>query len=362
MNRLLHGIGAAALGGLTLVLTSSSLQAANEPYLSIRTGFRCSQCHTNRTGGGGRNQFGSLYAQAFLSTMKRPYRSNSLNRYLSVGGNFRVLASGFLSDASPRTTFDLSEANVQAEVRLIPDVLSVYVDEIIGPGSASTREAFALLEQLPLDGYLKAGKFLLPYGLRLLDDDEYIRQRTGFNYNTPDQGLEVGIEPGPLSLFLAVTNGTQGASENNNPKQVTATAALIYPRFRIGGSASRNDAPGARRDVVGGFGGFTVGRLTLFGEVDLISDTPDGGVKKKQFAAFAEGDLFIARGVNAKVTYGFLDPDTDIGENARTRLRVGLELFPIPFLQISTFYTRLEDIPQSNTDLDRLGVELHTYF
>ena len=143
---------------------------------------------------------------------------------------------------------------------------------------------------------------------------------------------------------------------------MTATAALIYPRFRIGGSASRNDAPGARRDVVGGFGGFTVGRLTLFGEVDLISDTPDGGVKKKQFAAFAEGDLFIARGVNAKVTYGFLDPRYRHRGERKNQAPRRSRALSHPFLQISTFYTRLEDIPQSNTDLDRLGVELHTYF
>ncbi len=362
MDRLLGGFGATVLSGLLLILTPSDVRAAGEPYLSLRTGFRCSQCHTNRTGGGGRNQFGSLYAQAFLPNAKRPFLGRSLNRYLAVGGNMRVLASGMLSDVTPRTSFELAEANVQVEARLVPDVLTVYVDETVGPGGASTREAFALLENLPLDGYLKAGKFLLPYGLRLLDDDEYIRQRTGFTYSTPDQGVEVGIEPGPLSLFLAVTNGTQGASENNSRKQVTATSTLIYPNFRIGGSVSRNDAPNARRDVFGGFGGFNVGRLTFLGEVDVIRDTPDGGEETEQLAAYVEGDFLAARGVNVKISFGFLDPDADIAENARNRLRIGLELFPIPFFQISTFYTRLEDIPQSTSDRDRLSVELHAYF
>jgi len=362
MNCLLRGFAAGVLVGILMAFAPSDLRAADEPYLSLRTGFRCSQCHSNRTGGGGRNQFGSLYAQAFMPMVKRPYQSRSLSRYLSVGGNFRVVASGFLSDATPQTTFGLTQATVQVEARVIQDVLSVYVDEIVGPGGASTREAFVLLEKLPFDGYLKAGKFLLPYGLRLLDDDEYIRQRTGFTYQTADQGFELGVEPGPLSLFLALTNGTQGASENNSHKQVTATGALVFPHFRIGGSVSRNDAIGARRDVVGGFAGFGLGRLTLFGEVDLISDTPEGGEKKEQLTAFAEGDFLITRGVNAKLTYGFLDPNSDVGENERTRLRVGVELFPIPFFQISTFYTRLDDIPQATTDLDRLSVELHAYF
>jgi len=236
------------------------------------------------------------------------------------------------------------------------------VDEIVGPGGASTREAFALLEDLWLDGYVKAGKFLLPYGLRLLDDAAFIRQRTGFNYNTPDQGVELGVEPGPLSLFVSLTNGTQGAGENNSRKQITASGALIYSDFRVGGSVSRNDGPGARRDVFGGFGGVNVGKLTLLGEVDVIRDTPEGGEETEQLASYVEGDFLVARGVNVKVAFGFLDPNSAIGEDARNRLRVGLELFPIPFLQISTFYTRLQDIPQSTTDRDGVSVELHAYF
>jgi hypothetical protein len=333
-----------------------------EPYLSVRTGLRCSQCHVNRTGGGARNAFGSLYAQTRLPIQKSGFRSRRLNRYLSIGANFRVLASGTPSETTPRTAIEIREENLQVEARLIPDVLAVYVDQSVGPGSASTREAFALLEKLPLDGYLKAGKFLLPYGLRLVDDAEFIRERTGFNHNTPDQGMEAGIEPAPLSMFIALTNGTQGADENNNDKQITATAALIFPAFRIGASASRNDGPGSRRDVVGGFGGFSVGRFTFLGEADYVFDSFDTGPDVDQIVAYVEGNFLPVRGLNVKATYGFLDPNRDVGENARIRLRFGVEAFPIPFLQVSTFYTLLEDIPQATTDLDRISLEVHAYF
>jgi hypothetical protein len=345
-----------------LLLAPDGATASYEPYLSVRTGLRCSQCHVNRTGGGGRNDFGTMYAQTRLSMGKSTFRNRLLNDYVAIGGNFRLLGSGTVSESEPRTTVDVSEANIQLEVRAVPDVLAFYLDQTVGPSAASTREGFALLEQLPFDGYLKVGKFLLPYGLRLLDDAEFIRQNTGFNYNTPDQGVEVGVEPGPLSLFLSVTNGTQGADENNDGKQVTATGVFTFSRFRLGGSASGNTGPSSRREVVGGFAGFNLGRFAFLGELDLITDTPDAGTELEQLAAYLEGDFLATPGLNMKVTFGFLDPDRDIGENARIRVRFGLETFPIQFLQISGFYTLLDDIPQATTDLDRLSLELHVHF
>jgi hypothetical protein len=261
----------------------------------------------------------------------------------------------------PRTTVAVEEINLQLEARLIPDVLAMYVDQTLGPSAAGTREVFALIEQLPADGFIKVGKFFLPYGLRLVDDQEFIRERTGFSYNTPDLGVEFGIEPGPLSLFVSLTNGSQGAGENDDGKQIAGSAALIFRHFRFGASVSRNDAADARRGVVGGFGGFTVGRLTALGEFDFIFDS-FATDSLEQFAAFAEADLLIVRGLNAKLTYGFLDPDADIAENAQVRMRFGVEWFPVPFFQLSGFYNLFQDIPQATTDVDVVSLELHMYF
>ena len=203
---------------------------------------------------------------------------------------------------------------------------------------------------------------MLPFGWRLWDDAAFIRELTGFTYRTPDQGIEVGIEPGPLSLMLAVSNGNAGAAENDSEKQVSSRAAYVRRHFRIGGSASRNSAPGSKREIVGGFGGFSAGPLVVLGEADWIFDSFDSAPNKDQFVAYVEGDLLATKGLNAKVTYGYHDPDRQVAEDQRIRVRFGLEVFPISFVQLAAFYTVLDDIPQVTTDRDRVSLELHVHF
>lgn len=336
----------------------------DEPHLAIRTGLKCSQCHVNRTGGGARTEFGAVYGQTQLPIRTEGYQfqNRALNDWLAIGANVRVRGTGAVTEATPRTSLDVQKADVMIEARVIRRVLALYIDESVGPGQATARELFGIVEGLPLNGYAKAGKFFLPYGLRLVDNQEFIRDVTGFSMNTPDQGVEVGIEPGPLSLFVALTNGTSGAAEGDDSKQVTGSAALVTRRLRIGGSASHNQTGTVTRDVVGGFGGVNLGPLSLLGEVDYILGSDAAGADLDQFVAFGEGNLWLTKGVNAKVAYGYHDRDVDVPEDQRIRMRLGLEVFPIPFLQASGYYTIFDDIPQAPGQQDRASLELHLFF
>ena len=353
-----------ALSAVTVFTTlAATTVASEEPHLAIRTGLKCSACHVNRSGGGGRTAYGSIFAQTQLPMRMKPVRNRAINDYLSLGFDVRTVASAGVSRQTPQTALELEEANAYVEARLIDRVLALYVDETLGPGRAETREAFALLERLPLNGYAKAGKFLLPYGLRLQDDLEFIRQQTGFTYDTPDQGVEVGIEPGPLSWFVALTNGSVGAAEGNDGKQVTSSAALVFRHFRFGAAASHNEAAGpARRDVIGGFGGARLGPLALLGEIDRIDERTASGAKLGQIAGYIAGDLLLTRGLNAKATYGYFDKSRTIAEDQRVRWRFGLEYFPVGFVRAAAFYTADMWIPQATTDRDRVSLEFHLHF
>lgn len=351
-------------------------EASAEPYLALRTGAKCAQCHVNRTGGGGRNAFGSAWAQTQLPIRSSAVRSRNLNDWLAVGLDLRTLGSwnvdvgDALDGVTPTTSFEISEAQVQLEARLVANRLAFYVDQTVGPDRAVAREAFALIEQLPLNGYAKVGKFLLPYGWRLWDDGEFIREETGFTYLTPDLGVELGIEPGPLSLFVAVTNGSVGAAEGNSQKMLTSSALLTLSRFRVGTSASHNSSPGLQTNTVGAFGGVTVGPLAVLGEVDAVFDSFDDPAVESndEFLAFVEGNLQLRRGVNLKVTHGFHNPTASIRDNTtmltedqRARTRVGIEVFPVSFVQLSAFYIRLDNAGEDD-DADRVTLELHLHF
>lgn len=149
--------------------------AAEEPYLAVRTGLKCSACHVNRSGGGGRNAFGSVFAQTQLPMGTTTARNRAINDYLALGFDLRVVGSGTVSRSTPRTAIELEEAQAYLEARLIDRALALYVDQTLGPTRAVAREAFVLVEQPALNSYLKAGKFLLPYGWRLQDDFEYVQ-------------------------------------------------------------------------------------------------------------------------------------------------------------------------------------------
>ncbi len=350
----------------TAALVGSPLHGADEPYLALLTGFKCSQCHVNRTGGGGRNAFGNVWAQTALPIKSFDVRSRNLSDWVAIGFDVRTRFRAAVQTAVPQTQFDIPEAQVQLEAQVIPRLLTLYLDQTVGPEQAFTREAFVMAQWKPANGYVKAGKMLLPYGWRLWDDDAFIRSATRFTFGTPDIGVEVGIEPGPLMWVMALTNGSSGGSEGDNGKMLTGQAALVYPAFRIGVSGSHNSQATLTRDLVGGFGGFSVGPVAVLGEADWIRENnpcvpASSQISCRQVAAYVEGNVLTTRGVNAKVTYGYFDPDLDVDEDQLTRMRFGLEVFPVNALQLSAFYV-WRDAPPSIEQTDVVTLELHFHF
>ncbi|MBI3784593.1 MAG: hypothetical protein HY270_14460 [Deltaproteobacteria bacterium] len=230
----------------------SALPAAAEPYLAVREGMRCSACHSNMNGGGKRTDLVATHARDILhypnyfGKFSNPdeFFSGEINKYVGVGADFRASASLIFQDLGNHgrvnndkvfrgrlesEKLDVTQAVLYGEIRLIPDYLSIYVDERVQPNT-DNREALAILKGvLPWNGFLKAGRMFLPYGLQLQDDEAFIRggrtrgsssANTGFSFNLQEPGAEIGFEPGPVTLLASATD----SAGNDRDVRLTATA------------------------------------------------------------------------------------------------------------------------------------------
>src|SRR5258708_12362012 len=88
--------------------------------------------------------------------------------------------------------------------------------------------------------YIKAGRMFVPFGLRIEDDSAFIRQVTGASFNSSDDGVEGGLELGPWSAQVSVTNGAGGGTETNRGKQISSLLVYVHPHGRAGLTARTN--------------------------------------------------------------------------------------------------------------------------
>ena len=362
----------AALVALSLTAAAPALA---EPAIAVRTGYRCSQCHLNRTGGGMRTPFGSVYSQTVLPRNLLRWRAegNLLpadpDARFAVGGDVRFQALSVTRPGLDDTfSFEIPEANVYLEGRVLPEWVSIYLDGKVGPGGAAAREVFALLSLEKWNGYVKAGKFLPPFGWRLPDDQAFIRQASGFTYSAPDTGIEVGLEPGRWTFHLAAVNGASGGGDQDRAKQISFLGARRFENSRVGLSASNNISDGVRTTQAGLLGGLALGRLALLAEADWAqahqrNATTGEREISERLVGFLEADLLITRGLALKLAHDWIDPSRDVRTDARARDSLGVEYVPYPFVQLRLFVRRSDGPPQVRDSRNvQTDFELHVFF
>lgn len=389
--------------GLWLGLSVSVLPlvAWAEPYMAVREGLPCAACHTNITGGGKRTDLVSTHAREilrlpdfeWLRTFSDPTDSftGDINQYVAVGADLRVDYTAVFQDEPDSTgrvsndkvfrstllenDLEIGEAVGYLEARLIPGLLTFYVDQSFAP-TTNNREVWGLVKLPWWGSFVKAGRMFLPYGLQLQDDTAFIRggyngsANTGFSFDQQQAGVEIGVQPEPYSLIVAVTDGPSG----DRDVQVTGTASAMFtdlPVVRnvlLGGSFSRVNPPGAETVLFGFFTGFNIERLTVLGEVDFRYDknSTTGNQTVGTFLAYAEADYLFFDWLNLKFAFNYADDDGDLadrGDDSENRFAIGLEPFLSRFFQPRLFYyigNGVRNQPAHNQNV--LLAELHVFF
>jgi hypothetical protein len=339
--------------------------AAAEPYLAVEAGLKCVNCHVNPSGGGKRNAFGTLYARNMLSARavdlvegRQPWTGDVSTRWFGVGGDFR---GGYESVDVPgseeQSEWAVTRSTVYAEVRLVPQLLSLYADQKIAPDDSENREAYLLVTPLQGKVTLKAGQMFVPFGLRLQDDETFVRQATGVNFLTPDDGVEVGLELAKFSAQFAVIEGQGGADD-----QLSSSAVYVQPTWRIGASLNTSEDAFGDRTMQSVFGGLKTGPISWLAELSLIADDAPAG-DNDQYATLLEGNYRLRKGHNLKVGYEYLEPNEDRDEDEQERYSLVWEYNPIQFVQSRVGVRRYNGIPNiAASNRDELFAELHVYF
>jgi hypothetical protein len=238
-------------------------------------------------------------------------------------------------------------------------------------GRAETYEFYYLGHLLPLDGYVKGGRFVPPYGWKFDDHTMYVRSDLGFAPPAnSDAGIEVGISPKWGDLQVAVTNGSRGALLDNDRR--LAVSAVGGVRVRTGPLAfyaglSGYAQPGRTEDLgmAGAFGSLTAGNLTWVGQADRVRRDPYIGAPTTGAVSSHELSLQLRRGIEAVGTFDWYDPDVDLATGSRQRWGLGVKTMPKPFMAVQMLYRRTEHtngpaLPGS--DFDEGVFQLHLLY
>ncbi|MCB9745980.1 MAG: hypothetical protein H6740_25620 [Alphaproteobacteria bacterium] len=233
------------------------------------------------------------------------------------------------------------------------------------------RDAFALVHELPMFSWVKAGVFLPSYGTYIDDHTVWTRQWFEQDLRGPEDrvmGVELGMTPnypfGAVSVFRndvpGVTSGTDSGWG------VAVNGGLRELGWSLSGHGQYRDRSGAG-DLLAGGVAFGLNPayywehvpLTILGEVDWGQRTNDTDVTRF-VASWVEGDWLIRNGIHGKLRGEWANPD--LSTTAwQMRYGAGLDVSPIPGLTFSGLGRLLLPPGGSKPKADAL-VQAHVWF
>jgi hypothetical protein len=137
-------------------------------------------------------------------------------------------------------------------------------------------------------------------------------------------------------------------------------------RLGVGASVLRQFDPEGQRRAVGGLWAISAGPVVWLGEADETR-RPDGANRERQRGNLVAQELTVrvARGWDARLTYGFQDPDRAEKTGVRHRYGAGTAYMPRPFfaLQFMVNYWQTEPGPTvAEADVAEAELMLHFFY
>jgi len=218
------------------------------------------------------------------------------------------------------------------------------------PSTPYLREGYVLLHEAPGHAFVKAGRFVPPFGLRLDDHTTQTRRAMGIDASLPETrvtGLEAGLNPNYPYLHAAWFRRARAGRVPGafDPGDVDAGSGVAVDAgyremgWSAGGSAWLEDHPvadgGDSRSwaVYGSFNAWRYRRalpLSYQFEVDRGRWTRASGLETGRAAFYHEADFVLGNGLNLLVAQDWADPDTEVKDDEAFRVCAGVQVVPVP--------------------------------
>jgi hypothetical protein len=259
--------------------------------------------------------------------------------------------------------------------------VSGYSDVIDDSHTPYFREVFVKGHEWPYGAYVKAGRFVPSFGLRLDDHTNLIRRELELDGSLPESrvtGVEAGAAPNYPFLQASYFRMTS-KYEIPDPWDIfdldEGWGAAVNAGFRelgwsAGASAMFRRRPldeGGDTDAYALYGvvnpWFYARRLpvTLQGEVDFGSFQSASGRVADQLVWYAELDWAARNGLNFLLAYDWADPDRDVVDDHSGRAVLGAQVTVYPGVTIDGRLRALNLATPSGDDAD-FFMQLHVWF
>tara|TARA_Y100000590_G_scaffold265467_1_gene298254 strand:+ start:2388 stop:3527 length:1140 start_codon:yes stop_codon:yes gene_type:complete len=355
------------------------------PRFSVLNGASCIVCHVNPTGSGLRNSHGNdVVALEELPLERWLNKGNEdwdgfITDNIQVGGDFRLQAIQYDNTDSTRNT---SIFPMQAEIYTYVTLNSysgIYAKiGIPKKGEDANTEYWALINNLPNNTWLRLGKSLPNYGLRIDDHTSFIRGGntnktllglpaniegllfTPYIYLAPPTIIELGV---PISNALEWTGSISTSLIGSNNKLNNITSQLMYlstMNENIKYMASISYMNENTMSMIGVSGGITYRNLTWTFEIDQASNWIENYTS---IAFYDEIAWEVIQGFHLIGKYDFFDPKTEIQDGAINRFTLGAEIYPLSILEIK-LQARFNQIDMENSTKKNPEylLQTHLYF
>jgi hypothetical protein len=241
------------------------------------------------------------------------------------------------------------------------------------------REAFVLLHEAPYQTYVKVGRFVPVFGLRLDDHTSRIRREFELDGALPESrvtGVEVGAAPNypviNVSWFrMASRTRVPDAWDIFDVDDGWGSAANLGWRdmgWSVGGSGLWRRRPteeGGDTSTYGVWGSFNPWNywrnvpLTWQGEIDYGTFQRASGLESKKATAYQELDWLAFNGVNFLVAYDWADPDREVKDDESHRVQAGVQIIVVPGVSLDGRVRAL--IPVAGGDDADLFLQVHIW-